>query len=147
MLAEIQRELGVTSGDFASHHFSDGMLVERIASDLHAYIRGELDAREDPKWRAFSFEQFQASRKRSECLQEELSSHLFGELDCGYIYLGALHIDEVAPHWPDRTRAKGKWHLIIGREEWVTDDLESLERKLYEFALSEDYTLADAVTP
>ena len=42
-------------------------------------------------------------------------------------------------HWPEAAKARGKWHLLIGRDEWITDDLETLERKLYDWAASEGY--------
>jgi hypothetical protein len=57
----------------------------------------------------------------------------------GYLYLDALYIEEVLPHWPEAAKAEGKWHLIIGRNERITDDLEALERNLYDWALSEGY--------
>jgi hypothetical protein len=43
----------------------------------------------------------------------------------------------VQPHWPDAAKARGKWHLLIARDEWITDDLD--ERKLYDWAASEGY--------
>jgi len=57
----------------------------------------------------------------------------------GNLYLGELYIEEVQPHWPDAAKARGKWHLLIARDEWITDDLETLERKLYDWAASEGY--------
>jgi hypothetical protein len=57
----------------------------------------------------------------------------------GNIYLGQLYIEQVLPHWPEATKARGKWYLLIHRNEYVSDNLESLERKLYEFAKSEGY--------
>ena len=50
-----------------------------------------------------------------------------------------FYIEEVQPHWPDAAKARGKWHLLIARDEWITDDLETLERKLYDWAASEGY--------
>jgi hypothetical protein len=57
----------------------------------------------------------------------------------GYLYLDELYIEEVQPHWPDAAKAQGKWHLLLDRDEWITDDLETLERKLYDWAASEGY--------
>jgi hypothetical protein len=57
----------------------------------------------------------------------------------GYLYLGELYIEEVQPHWPDAAKARGKWHLLLDRDDWITDDLETLERKLYDWAVSEGY--------
>ena len=44
----------------------------------------------------------------------------------GYLYLDALYIEEVQAHWPDAAKAAGKWHLIRGRAERITDDLASV---------------------
>ena len=62
----------------------------------------------------------------------------------GYLYLGGLISAnvfrcEVQPHWPEAAKAREKWHLLIGRNEWITDDLEMLERQLYDWAASEGY--------
>ena len=59
----------------------------------------------------------------------------------GYIFNvnWLLYIEEVQPHWPDAAKARGKWYLLIARDEWITDDLETLERKLYDWAASEGY--------
>ena len=57
----------------------------------------------------------------------------------GWIYVDALFIEEVLPHWPEKTRKAGKWYLLIGRCEWISDDLEELERHLYEYACDEGY--------
>lgn len=62
----------------------------------------------------------------------------------GLIYLGLLYIEEVQAWWPERARELGKYHLLIGRTDWISDDLESLERKLYEFADDEGYLLTPA---
>lgn len=31
----------------------------------------------------------------------------------------------------------GRYHLLIGNQEWIRSELESLERELYDYALSE----------
>ena len=60
----------------------------------------------------------------------------------GYIYQIAegdvLYIEEVSPHWSESARLKGKYYLLIHREEWFSDDLEALERRLYEYAMDEE---------
>lgn len=57
----------------------------------------------------------------------------------GWLYLDALYIEEVQDHWPAEAKAKGKWHLLIGRDEEITNDLPVLEKQLLQFAKSEGY--------
>lgn len=57
----------------------------------------------------------------------------------GNVYLDCLYIEAVQDHWPENVRALGKWNLHIEREDWTSDDLESLERRLYDWALAEGY--------
>ena len=54
----------------------------------------------------------------------------------GRLYLGQLWIQrKPAAGWPNgRTES---WYLLLGREDWLSDDLPRLEALLYEFALSE----------
>ena len=59
----------------------------------------------------------------------------------GYVYCGLLFIEEVQQHWPTLSRNQVRWHLMIGRQEWITDNLTFVERKLYEFAVDEGYTV------
>jgi hypothetical protein len=89
-----------------------------------------------------TFEQFQGSRMPCDDLGKVLADARW-EGDPvpakGLLYLGALFIEEVQPHWPAEARQRGKWHLLIGRDEYITDDLTTLERHLYQFAESEGY--------
>jgi hypothetical protein len=57
----------------------------------------------------------------------------------GLVYCGSLYIDFVQPHWPENARREGQYHLLIGRDEWITDDLNKLETLLYAFARGEGY--------
>jgi hypothetical protein len=88
-----------------------------------------------------TFEQFQASRRYSEDIGTAIAdARLEGEPPAkGYLYLDVLYIEEMQPHWSDAAKARGKWYLLIARDEWITDDLETLERKLYDWAASEGY--------
>jgi hypothetical protein len=52
----------------------------------------------------------------------------------GFVYPGWLVIEEVSAHWPESTKAQGRFYLLLGNWERVTDDLESLERDLYQYA-------------
>jgi hypothetical protein len=88
-----------------------------------------------------TLEQFVATKKWCTDLGETLNDAMWdGEPEAtGWLYMGSLYIDEVQPHWPNDARQQGQWHLILEREEWITNDLPDLERRLYEFARSAGY--------
>jgi hypothetical protein len=90
---------------------------------------------------ALTFSEFQAMRRWCDDLGKAIAdSRWDGEPPAkGNLYLGALYIEEVQPHWPDAAKARGKWHLLIGRDEWISDDLTMLEKHLYDFAMEEGY--------
>jgi hypothetical protein len=93
--------------------------------------------------RQVTFQEFQATCRHCDDLGSTLNDARWEDDPApakGNLYLDVLCIDEVMPHWPDEAKAEGKWHLLIGRDEWITDDLEALERRLYDFAVSEGYT-------
>jgi hypothetical protein len=53
----------------------------------------------------------------------------------GRVYLDGLFIlRRPEAGWPNG--AAGEWHLALGREDWLTDDLRTLEARLYGFAMS-----------
>ena len=89
-----------------------------------------------------TFAEFQATRRYSEDIGAVINDARWdGEPPAkGYLYLDALYIEEVQAHWPDAAKAAGKWHLIRGRAERITDDLQALERDLYDWAVAEGYT-------
>lgn len=89
-----------------------------------------------------TFEQFQATRKPCADLGAFLSDARWEDEPTpatGFIYCDALYIEDVAEHWPPASKEKGRYHLIIGRMEWMDFELEPLERHLYEFAVSEGF--------
>jgi hypothetical protein len=85
-----------------------------------------------------TFEQFQATRRFEPDLDAVLNDVLLRGQP-GYVYLDALYIEQITDAWPAETRARGAFHLLIERDEWVSGDLYDLERRLYEFALAEGY--------
>jgi hypothetical protein len=87
-----------------------------------------------------TFEQFQATREHCDDLGKALNDARWEDEPParGYLYLGVLYIEQWGDGWPEHN--KGKYLLTIHRNEWLSDDLESLERKLYDFAVSEGYT-------
>jgi hypothetical protein len=89
-----------------------------------------------------TFEQFQATRTWSEDLKAVSSDPDNWADDVtpkGNLYLGSLYIQHVEPFWPADARAEGEWYLLLGRDEWITNDLTALERRLYDWAKSEGY--------
>ncbi len=88
-----------------------------------------------------TFEQFQATRRYSEDIGAALSDARWdGEPAAkGNLYLDELYIEEMQPHRPEATKAQGKWCLLLDRDERISDDLEALERDLYDWAVSEGY--------
>lgn len=85
-----------------------------------------------------TFEQFQATRREVSDLGDALGEETLSGQP-GYLYLGELHIAFVTADWPPLAQAEGRYHLQIGRDEEITDDLAALERNLWEFAISEGY--------
>jgi hypothetical protein len=90
-----------------------------------------------------TFEQFQATRKHIAdlaTLPDDLSYSCMAET-AGYLYRDSLVIEDTAT-WPPRgedDRPVKRWYVLIGNAEHNSDDLEDVERKLYEFAVSEGY--------
>ena len=89
-----------------------------------------------------TFTEFQATRRYCDDLGTALADARWqGEPPAtGNLYLdGTLYIEAVQAHWPAEAKARGKWHLLLERDEWVTDDLELLERKLFAWAMASGY--------
>ncbi len=86
-----------------------------------------------------TFEEFQTTRQHCTDLGAKLSDSMWDNepKGIGNIYVKCLYIEHIQPHWPDSAKSRGQWHLILGRDEWISNDLSMLERKLYEFAVSE----------
>jgi hypothetical protein len=84
-----------------------------------------------------TFEQFQASKTWCDDLPNELVNSNEGERKPrGWLYVGSLYVEQVTNEWPENCRDEGGWYLLLERDEWITDDLEALERKLYAWAMS-----------
>ncbi len=94
-----------------------------------------------------TFEQFLATKRPCDDLAAAVQSAPWGDTAArGFLYLDALYIETVETvetvdaSWPEETQRAGAYHLLIGRSEWITDNLEELERRLFEFAVSEGYS-------
>lgn len=98
-----------------------------------------------------TYEQFIATRTWSENLATDCET--FGpyedfdvtHVQPGYIYCGSLFIERVVAWWPEASRERGAWHLLIERSEYITDDIDALERRLYRWAMSAGF--GDELTP
>jgi hypothetical protein len=88
-----------------------------------------------------TFEQFQKTRQWCEDLPARLPGEALSQDSRGYVYCGRLFIED-ATAWPESAPGcgQGHWYTVIGRAEYQSDDLEKVERPLYEFAVSEGCT-------
>jgi len=89
-----------------------------------------------------TFAEFQAARVWSDDLRASLPDVFNDEASSppqsGWIYAGSLYIEEVQDFWPDKARARGRWYLVLGNWDKISDDLAELERELYDYAVGED---------
>jgi hypothetical protein len=88
-----------------------------------------------------TFEQFQKTRQWCEDLSARLPGEALGQGSKGYVYCGSLFIED-ATAWPESAPGygRGHWYTVIGRVEYQSDDLQKVERPLYEFAVSGGYS-------
>lgn len=88
-----------------------------------------------------TFEDFQNTRRFVDNLGAAIADARWNDEPpaTGYLYLDALYIELVGKHWPAETREKGSFYLLLGREEWISDDLTGLEHRLYDWACREGY--------
>jgi hypothetical protein len=78
-----------------------------------------------------TLEQFIATRREVDDLRREgcYGDNLERETP-GFVYHDGLVIEKT----PD-----GKFYLFIGNADWLSNDVSELERRLYDFAVREDY--------
>jgi hypothetical protein len=55
----------------------------------------------------------------------------------GRIYLGCLWLEDTRTWKDDRNPGAGRWHTMIDRSEYRSDDIRVIEGVLYRFAQSE----------
>ena len=85
-----------------------------------------------------TFEQFQASRAWHDDLSKTSLSDASLEDVSGFLYVDSLYIEA-----PAGGAAPNLYHLQIGRDEWLSSDLEELERRLYEYGCNEGHCDTD----
>lgn len=84
-----------------------------------------------------TFEQFQQTRKPCSDIGAAIQSDMGAPCPVtGFLYYGNLYITTRQDWWSEKAQREGAYDLILERDEYISDDLESLERKLYEWAVS-----------
>lgn len=89
-----------------------------------------------------TFEQFQATRRYRADLTKAIEDArwMLEPPPNGFTYLGdQLYIEFCQEHWPEAARKKGLFYLLLGWDEWISNDLTALERRLYDWAITEGY--------
>ena len=101
-----------------------------------------------------NFEEFRATRMWCDDLRASIRDSRWDvaygpmpELPAGFVYDDTLFIERVMGWWPAEARERGQWCLMIERDDMISDDLQSLERKLYEWAKSAGYWDRKAFDP
>ena len=85
-----------------------------------------------------TFEQFQATRQWSDDLAETTTdASVEGVKGYAYGEHAEAYIEELGDDASAEAKAQGRWYLHIYNQEWISDDLEGLERRLYGYAESE----------
>jgi hypothetical protein len=59
----------------------------------------------------------------------------------GRVYCNGALVIQCTANWDGECKKSGKWFLSVRSQQYQSDDLEELEKELYEFAVDEDYTL------
>ena len=92
-----------------------------------------------------TFEQFQTSGKACTDLGAALSDDTLSGAP-GRLYCDVLFIED-ATDWTEDAPGfgQGRWHTLIGREEYQSDKLEDIERVLHEWADAEGYDAPEQV--
>ena len=88
-----------------------------------------------------TFTDFKNSRRHVDDLEGALGISIYCDpgIKCpGLVYLDSYYIEERCDNWPDAAKAEGKYLLIIGNSEWLSDDLDDLEQKLWDFFVREE---------
>ena len=84
------------------------------------------------------FEQFRSTRKHVDDLREALGADIYYGAGCpGLVYCDEFYIEERSESWTDVVRARGRYFLVIGNRDWLSDDIESLERELWDYAVGQ----------
>jgi hypothetical protein len=79
------------------------------------------------------FQDFLKSRRHVECLKSAGIADVEEEGLPGNVYLDVLHVEDCGDN------PKGRWMLTLGNDGWMSDRLDALEKKLWDWAEGEGY--------
>lgn len=85
------------------------------------------------------FYKFQATRRYVQDLGPVIREETLNGVG-GYVYLDCLYIEDTAT-WSGHSKTLNRWYLLLGRCDWDSNTLEDLERRLYDWAVSEEYEI------
>ena len=80
-----------------------------------------------------TFAEFQATRREVPHLGDVINETFVNKTP-GFVYLDRLYIEKQAAWWPEHLKAEGLFYLRIGNVEYVTNESELLECRLYVWA-------------
>jgi hypothetical protein len=89
---------------------------------------------------SMTFAEFRRTRMWSEDIGAALNDGRWDyepQAGKGFLYDGDCYIEQTAVNWPDMPA--GQWSLLIWRDEWISDDLAALERRLYDWCVGEGF--------
>lgn len=93
-----------------------------------------------------TFEDFQGSRKYCDDIAAVLSADMGTKSVPGMLYLGVLYIEMRPPQGWTNASVTGRYQLVLHNTDWISDDLASLEKRLYDWAVAEGYGGVDLIT-
>ena len=85
-----------------------------------------------------TFQEFQATKREAtrEEVEREGMTYITEQTKRILLYAHGLYI-ESTEGWGEEMEKQGKWYLILERSEYVSDDLQKLEKLLYEWGAGE----------
>lgn len=89
-----------------------------------------------------TFDEFKATGRDVPML-DEVPGLCIESAQPGRIYLDCLWIEDASDcgtYRDDPENHPGRWYTVIGRDEFASNNIEEIERHLYEFAASEGMT-------
>jgi hypothetical protein len=92
-----------------------------------------------------TIDEFRATKRRDEDLGAALSFDTPGGKVAGWIYDGALHIEDTTSWTAERGASPGRYYLLLDRLEFFADEIEPLETRLFGYWLAENDEALDEV--
>jgi hypothetical protein len=85
-----------------------------------------------------TFAEFQATRREVPHLGDVIDEPFVNKTP-GFVYLDRLYIEKRAKWWPEELKARGQFYLRIENQEYVANELDLLECRLYVWAADAGY--------